>query len=137
MNIVNKAEQLEAIILANNPHVVTVTETWRRCEISDEDVFPPSYRVFRRDRPSRGGGVAVLVKGDIDAHFLSQIENHESIIIKLSCFGNSFLVFAVYRPPDSPPQFSSDLGDHMLTFKHENIFLVGDFNLSEPTICSK
>lgn len=128
-SIVNKADQLEAAILAENPHVVIVTETWLRGEISDDDVFPPSYRVFRRDRPSRGGGVAVLVKKDIDAHPLRQIDNHESITLKLTCWGRSFLLFAVYRPPDSPPQFLSDLGNHMLTFKHENIFLAGDFNL--------
>lgn len=126
--------------MGHNPHVVVITETWLRGDIEDDTVFPPSYQVFRRDRSSRGGGVAVLVKHGINCTALQQISNHESLTLKASCWGRCFLIFAVYRPPDSPPEYLKALYDHMATFRHDRIFLVGDFNLPgvdwENTICS-
>lgn len=106
-----------------------ITETWLSDEISDDVVFPSSYRVYRRDRNRRGGGVAVLVKYALDATILNQIDDHESLSLKVSYCGRSFLVFAVYRAPDSAPRFLHDLHEHMASFKHDRIFLVGDFNL--------
>lgn len=108
-SIVNKTQKLEALILGYNPHVVVLTETWLRPEICDEDVFPPSYGAYRRDRASRGGGVAILVRHDIKSFLLHQIQDHESVIIKISFWGRSFAVLAVYRAPDSPPDFFRSL----------------------------
>lgn len=127
--MVNKSDHLESIILGYQPHIVVITETWLHEGIDDEDVFPPLYRVFRRDRSTRGGGVAVLVKHGIDTSFLTQIERHESLALKLSCFGRSFLVIAVYRAPNSPPQFLRELSDFMNDFHHDRILLIGDLNL--------
>lgn len=128
-SIVNKAQKLEALILGYNPHVVVLTETWLRQEICDEDVFPPSYRAFRRDRASKGGGVAILVKHDIKASMLRQIQDHESVILKISFCSRSFTVLAVYRAPDSSPDFFRSLYDYMNTCRHEKAILTGDFNL--------
>lgn len=116
-------------MLIHNPHAVVITETWLRDDIDDETVFPRSYQVFRRDRATRGGGVAVLVNQNTEAHTLQQIANHESVTLKLSYGGRSFVLFAVYRPPDSPPQYLCDLADHMSKFRRDKIYLVGDFNL--------
>lgn len=120
---------MEAVILGHDPHVLVVTETWLHDEVDDNDVFPTDYQVFRRDRSTRGGGIAVLVKHNIQAFLSRQIDDHESITLKLYYRGRSILLFAVYRPPDSPPHFLATLSEHMATFSHEKIFLVGDFNL--------
>lgn len=129
-SIANKADKLESIILGYKPHVVVITESWLRAEIDDHDVFPPSYQVFRRDRPTRGGGVAVLVKSNMPAELVRQIDDHESIVLKLSCWERSLLLCAVYRAPDSPAKFLSDLHDHINTFnRNSKIIIAGDFNL--------
>lgn len=128
-SIVNKSDQLEAIILGYNPHIVVLTETWLHSGIDDEDVFPPSYSVFRRDRSTRGGGVAVLVKQNLSATLLCQADSIETISLKISYYEHSFLLFAVYRAPGSPPQFLCDLREHVSSFVHKKLFLVGDFNL--------
>lgn len=73
--------------------------------------------------------MAVLVKNNIHATLTRQIDDHESISLKLSFRGRSIFLFAVYRAPDSPPQFLRDLSEHMSSFKHKNVVLVGDFNL--------
>lgn len=116
-------------MLEYDPHIVVITETWLREEVDDADVFPPNYQVFRCDRCSRGGGVAVLVKHGCDATGMQAIARHEAISLKASCFGYSFLIFAAYRPPDSPIIFLNDLADHMSTFRSEKNILAGDFNL--------
>lgn len=56
----NKTDQLEIILLQNDPHIVAVTETWLQSDITDDSVFPASYQIIRKDRASRGGCVAVL-----------------------------------------------------------------------------
>lgn len=92
-----------------------ITETWLHDDIDDSDVFPTDYQVFRRDRSTRGGGIAVLVKHNIQAFLSRQIDHHESITLKLYYRGRSILLFAVYRPPDSPPHFLAALFEHMST----------------------
>lgn len=106
-----------------------ITETWLHDAIDDADIFPPSYKVFRRDRPTRGGGVAVLVKNTISAFLTRQIDNHESVTLKVSCWERSFMLFAVYRAPDSPSVFLRQLCEHVASFKNGKYILAGDFNL--------
>lgn len=128
-SIVNKSVNLESVILSYNPHVVVLTETWLHDDIDDTAVFPPSYQAYRRDRSSRGGGVAVLVKENISAVLLRQANNLETVSLKLSCWGKSFLLFAVYRAPNSSAQYLCDLCEHIASFTSDNVLLIGDFNL--------
>lgn len=111
-SVVNKSEQLEAVILGHDPHVLAITETWLHDWIDDSDVFPTDCHVFRRDRSTRGGGIAVLVEHNIQAFLSRQLDHHESITLKLYYWGRSILLFAVYRPPDSPPHFLAALSEH-------------------------
>lgn len=130
-SVVNKSESLEATILSYNPHVVVITETWLHDNIEDAVVFPPSYRAYRRDRSTRGGGVAVLLKNTIAATPLRQADNLETVSLKFSCWDKSFLLFAAYRAPDSPPEFFRDLFTHMASFANDKVLLIGDFNLPD------
>lgn len=106
-----------------------VSETWLHSDISDVDVIPPSYQIFRRDRTSRGGGVAIILKNSFAASALAQIDDHESLFLKVNCWGHVFVLCAVYRPPSSPPEFLSLLRDHMSSLKCPRILMAGDFNL--------
>lgn len=66
-SIKNKTELLEVLLMHHDPHITVVTETWLHSEVSDEDVFPSAYTVFRGDRVTRGRGVAVLIRDQIAA----------------------------------------------------------------------
>lgn len=61
-SLVNKVTELEHLLLSRSPSVVIVTETWLNNDIPNDVVVPPGYRVFRWDRNSRGGGVAIVIK---------------------------------------------------------------------------
>ncbi|CAN8007418.1 unnamed protein product, partial [Ixodes pacificus] len=45
--------------------VVVVTETWLNEQVTNDEAFPAGYNIFRKDRCSRGGGVAIAVKDSI------------------------------------------------------------------------
>lgn len=100
-SLTNKTGQLEALLLCHSPHLTVVTETWLHSEIPDDNLVPPGYKIFRRDQPTRGGGVAVILNSSIKASLLAQSPGTESLCLRVS-FGDRVInIITVYRPPDS------------------------------------
>lgn len=128
-SIVNKINQLEAELLSRSPHIAVITETWLHSAILDEDVVPPAYKIYRRDRDTRGGGVAVIFKQNIDVIPLTQCPDSECLCLKVTLSGRVFILYAVYRPPDSKPDFLTKIQNHMKEFNHHKLIIAGDFNL--------
>lgn len=62
----NKTDELESILLCYEPDVVVLTETWLRNDVLDSELVPDGYVIMRRDRGSRGGGVALIISKDIE-----------------------------------------------------------------------
>ena len=68
--IVNKRCKLELDIAASRYDIIALTETHLDNSISDSEILPNNYLVFRRDRRSngrRGGGVLIAVSDHIKA----------------------------------------------------------------------
>lgn len=99
-----------------------------RSDVSDDHAFPPGYNIYRKDRESRGGGVAVLIKRSIEAVFVDNPFGLECACLRFSCWGFSFILYALYRPPDAGIDYVAKLRDHMLQFQNSKIILIGDFN---------
>lgn len=66
-SIANKSTDLELILYSHDPHVTILTETWLHDGTDDSDLILPSHCIFRKDRPTRGGAVAIIVKSNIEA----------------------------------------------------------------------
>lgn len=128
-SVINKVDSLEVQLMQHDPHITVITETWLRSEIGDDEVFPVHYNVFRKDRTTRGGGVAVLVKPPTEAVILADIGNLECLCLQITCWDHSFILYACYRPPDAAPDYLATLQEHMSLFLNKKIFLIGDFNL--------
>lgn len=128
-SVVNKTEQLESLLLSHDPHIVVLTETWLHDGIHDDDLMPPTYNIFHRDRLTRGGGVAVIVKSCVEATALPQAEDSESLFLRIKLFENVFILCAVYRPLESEPDFLLNLQSHMALYNHQKLIIAGDFNL--------
>lgn len=58
----NKVLDVEEVLLSHDPDILIVTETWLHEGIESTEVVPPSYNIIRKDRQSRGGGVAIIIK---------------------------------------------------------------------------
>lgn len=129
--MLNKFDELENIISSYQPHVLIITETWLHSGVRDSEVVPPSYRLLRKDRGSRGGGVAVAIKKNIKSFELDGIPDHESVWCKITYYDKSIIVGGVYRPPNAAPDYIEVIHDYLS--KHTNsrskIILAGDFNL--------
>lgn len=128
-SIVNKTVELESILLTYAPHITVLTETWLSDNHSDEDIVPENYKIIRRDRPYRGGGVAVVLNTRTTSILLDQIEDHESLCLQLNVFGNTIILIAVYRPPSSEVEFLTKLYDYLLKHSKNHLIIAGDFNL--------
>lgn len=117
------------MLLEHDPHITVITETWLNDNVCDSVLIPPNYSIFRCDRPSRGGGVAIVLRHPLTGVVINQIDGHESLFLRVNCWGHVFIVCAVYRPPSASPEYISKLCDHMAQFSNNRVILAGDFNI--------
>lgn len=64
-SMLNKVTEIETEFLTYEPDVAVVTETWLNEQVSSGEVFPAGYNPLSKDRSSRDGGVAILVRDTI------------------------------------------------------------------------
>ena len=60
-----KIDELECVSNMNNADVLCITESWLSEEISDNYIQLANFNLFRKDRHTRGSGVAIYVKSSI------------------------------------------------------------------------
>lgn len=127
----NKLEDLESIVMTHRPHILIITETWLNCNISDEEITPPGYKIYRKDRDTRGGGVAIMVKESLHVIRQTDIGGVECVLIKLYVHELTLAVGAFYRPPNSENTFFEKLNEFLCSSKCDtsNVLLAGDFNV--------
>lgn len=130
-SVLNKIDELEQILLIHDPDVAVVTETWLHAGISDDEVIPPSYKVIRRDRGARGGGVALLIRKEIECTAFGEAQDNESVFCKIKINGIAVIIGAVYRPPNAPLSFMESIYDFLEknVKGNEKVIIAGDFNL--------
>lgn len=97
--------------------------------IRDDETVPLAYQLYRRDRGSRGSGVAVIAKKRNRNRLRNQIDNHESLFLRVMLSGIIFFTATVYRCPDSNDDYMIQLYDEVLKLQGRNLIVTGDFNL--------
>lgn len=98
-SVVNKVVDHESLILTYSPHVIVVTETWLNHDIADHEIVPPGYRMLRKDRDRRGGGVAVILRDELLVTRLADIPDLECLWVKTGLGEVTIIIGACYRPP--------------------------------------
>ena len=79
-------------------------ETWAHKDIADSGLEIPGYKLFRRDRGVKGGGLAVYVKNDVKVIRRPDLEEStiERLWVKVcSPKSRSFLIGTFNRPSTS------------------------------------
>lgn len=130
--MLQKLVPLESLLLGIEPDFVALTETWLTNEIKDFEVTTPNYVIIRKDRQTRGGGVAILIKKDLSFEILSEVIGVEAIFCKLLFTSRPVFVGCVYRSPPS----DKDSLQALHTYMHRHVLgawliLLGDFNLPD------
>lgn len=101
--------------------------------VPDHELDIPGYTLLRKDRNRRGGGVCVYVRNSIEykqRHDLD-MENIESIWIKIELKKKIFNIGTVYRPPSSNSSYYDTILNQIEFMKNssnEHIILMGDLN---------
>lgn len=137
-SLVNKHEELELYMREENVDIVGITETWLNESIIDSEVNISGYTLFRKDRKSesktRGGGVALYVRNNINVILNNEISNDifpEILFCDLECKECKTLVGVCYRPPDTSRESSEGLYELIKKASEQECILMGDFNYSE------
>ena len=110
-----------------------VTETWLSDFISDGEILPTDYILYRRDRPSRGGGVMIAVRSSIFSSLILSPPDLEVVCIKIGLGSDIFVICCVYVPPDSSPSYVFSLTHFLseITSSFSKCIFVGDFNFPD------
>lgn len=131
-SIKNKNLEFASVLDLVSPHVVIGTESWLDSTISDSEIFPSNYRIYRKDRNVQGGGVFVMIHSSLNStHINVQSSSCETVWCRIILTdGTSLAVGSFYRPPGSnSPQPLYELNNVLLSLDATYIVLGGDFNL--------
>ena len=64
--LINKKASFSTLCETTDADIIIGTESCLTDEQFSSDIFPPGYKVFRKDRKkSKGGGVFIITKGTI------------------------------------------------------------------------
>jgi hypothetical protein len=131
----NKIPEFHHLIHNTGCNIIIGTESWLTDDISDSEIFPKSFNVYRKDRSNRtGGGVFIAVKKTI----VSQAEivpdtSIESVWCSIRCpKTKTIFVCAYYRPPNSDVTSILELETQIRSITsrntERNLIIGGDFN---------
>ena len=67
-SVKNKQAELQAFLATHNLHIIIGTESHLEDSISNSEIFPSHYQVYRKDRNIQSGGVSVLVDNNIPSN---------------------------------------------------------------------
>jgi hypothetical protein len=87
----NKIQDLQNIAYSTWPHIISICETWLLPSFDDANILSPHlYKIIRKDRPSKGGGVLTAVRNTIYS-----IERPD---LQTPCQNDNEIVVAEVRP---------------------------------------
>ena len=110
--LLSHIDELRVFIDDHMPDIICINETKIDDKIHDSDIEVNNYLFVRKDRNSDGGGAAIYVLKDLEFAVRDDlmVYNLENVTIQLK-IGNyrSFIVTALYRPPDKPVEYFDEL----------------------------
>lgn len=125
--IMNKIEDLITFINSVNPDIICLNEI--KCSINQGyEAFNKisNYKYILKTRDSnKGGGVAIIIKNNIDAEEISIPVNCEIAGIQIVINNQKTAIFSLYNPPTET--LKVDLF-RFIENKYKNYLIVGDLN---------
>ena len=131
----SKVDQLRHFMYSNEVHIMALCETKLDEHISDDVISVNNYSIYRNDRNTHGGGVALYVndvnitehklRGDLMPQSLELL----AIEIKLS-MAKPIIIIVWYRPPKSSSD-QIDIFESLLQeieMENKEIVILGDVN---------
>lgn len=121
----------------NNDHcdIVAVTETWLQAGSMIDIVNIDGYKFIRQDRLTRGGGVGMYIKNNLNFSIIFKISDEvlECIWVKIVIDKIIYAFGIVYRPPNANITiFLERIEEIFLNIyaAYDQIICTGDFNIN-------
>ena len=137
--LLSDTDEFRIFIDDHRPDIICVNETKIDDKIRDSDIEVDNYLLVRKDRNSDGSGVAIYIYILKDLEFALRNDlmtyNLENVTIQLK-IGNyrSFIVTALYRPPNKPVEYLDELESLISSIESEDkdTIMLGDTNCNFP-----
>ena len=145
-----KINELRSVFstLKSGLHLITLSKTWLSSDILASEIEIVDYNLYRRDRKTKGGGVAVYVRQDLCVVLRVYLESSdvEALWLQINLpKSHAFPVGTFYRPPHSSknhdPNFVLKL-ENIVDFalaQFIEVISLGDFNcdfLARRSLCN-
>ena len=117
---------------SNNFCILCLTETWLSDSIYDGEILPVGYVLYRKDRPSRGGGVQIAIRESLFSCLIPSPPELEVVCVKIGQSNNS-IICCIYMPPESSLSYVSSVVHFLteLSSSFSKCIFVGDFNFPD------
>lgn len=138
----HKIDELTNLIFSINPRpcIIGITESWLNSKISDSELsMNDNFCIFRQDRPSRGGGVCLLIHRSLKPH-LSPLTSQNCEMVWVDCLVDRcyFKICCYYRPPYRTENTIAQLSNSIAQASslrcpngsEPKILVMGDFNVN-------
>jgi hypothetical protein len=103
-SILPKFAEFKFLLSTYEFDIISVNETWVNATVADGELYINGYELFRKDRVSRSGGVALYVKECFKPLVVTDLmeDELECLWLKLTTgHGNTILICSCYRKPSS------------------------------------
>ena len=125
------------ILLSQQPNIdiMCFCETFLNDQFTDAELSLENYELFRKDRKTNGGGLAIYIKTSLNCTLRDdlQVEGVEALFLEVKPEKQKpFLLAYTYRPPSSTQEWTVDFEqilDNLYT-ENKEIILLGDFNIN-------
>ncbi len=83
-SLANQLLNFQSFVYMSSYLILAVTETWLSPHILVNEILPSSFCIYRRDRPTRGGGVLLAIHRSVPA-ILVPSPPYLELVIVISC----------------------------------------------------
>jgi len=131
---VGKKAETSCLIDSMKPDIILASETWLKKEHSDNEVLPDTYKMYRKDRTSKGGGgIFIAVRSDLNSYIVPELSTDCEIIwVAVKLAGRKTLYLCSYYRPHVSDEISLiKLGESLervSRIPNGLLLLGGDFN---------
>jgi len=133
----SKFSALEIAVQHSKPDLLLLCETHVNSQLSNNNAFKlPGYECFRRDRQSKGGGVAIYYRSSLPCILVHTSRQYEGVWILLRLQHIDLLVLCCYNPPKCKfnifERIERDLERFQRQYPQAKFQLFGDLNMHRP-----
>ena len=132
-NLVNNLSQFQSFVYASDFQIIGLSKTWLSNNITDLEILPHGYSLYRKDRGSRGGGIMLAVSNKLPSRQVPSPHNLEIVTVSISISTTDITCCMIYTPPNATTEYHRDLVKYLVTVAALStpVLIFGDFNLPD------